>query len=53
MAGNLGGVLLATAVGLFVTRPAIAFAALPAATMLALPALHRFRKLEHLIDPVL
>ncbi|MFG2396816.1 MFS transporter [Streptomyces lydicus] len=47
MAGNLGGVLLAAAVGLFVTRPGIAFAVLSAATLLALPALHWFRKLEH------
>ena len=47
MAGNLGGVLLTMAVGLLVTGPAIAFAALSAATLLALPALHWFRKLEH------
>lgn len=47
MAGNLGGVLLATAVGVVVTRPEIAFAVLSAATLLALPALRWFRKLEH------
>lgn len=46
MAGNLGGVLLAAAVGLLVTRPAIAFAVLSAATLLALPALHWFRRLD-------
>ncbi|MFE1954652.1 MFS transporter [Streptomyces sp. NPDC059524] len=46
MAGNLGGVLLATVVGVFVTRPEIAFAVLSAATLLALPALRRFRKLQ-------
>ncbi|MBD0692071.1 hypothetical protein BG452_10065 [Streptomyces sp. CBMA123] len=51
MAGNLGGVLLATAVGLFVTRPAMAFTALLTATLLALPALHWFRKLEHQVGP--
>ncbi len=46
MAGNLGGVLLATVVGFLVASPAIAFAALAGATLLALPALHWFRKLE-------
>jgi predicted MFS family arabinose efflux permease len=46
MAGNLGGVALATVVGLLVNSPAIAFAALSAATLLALPALHWFGKLE-------
>ncbi len=46
MAGNLGGVLLAAAVGLLVTRPAIAFAVLSAATLLALPALHWLRRLD-------
>ncbi|MFJ9823275.1 MFS transporter [Streptomyces sp. NPDC101160] len=46
MAGNLGGVLLAAVVGLLVTRPAIAFAVLSAATLLALPALHWFRRLD-------
>ncbi|MFJ1751910.1 MFS transporter [Kitasatospora sp. NPDC088134] len=52
MAGNLGGVVLATVVGLLVTRPALAFAALLAATLLALPALHWFRRLERPVDPV-
>ncbi|MFG2602740.1 MFS transporter [Streptomyces sp. NPDC048514] len=47
MAGNLGGVLLTTAVGLFVSRPEIAFGVLSAATLLAFPALHWFGKLEH------
>ncbi|MFF8474263.1 MFS transporter [Streptomyces sp. NPDC015414] len=47
MAGNLGGVLLTTTVGLFVARPEIAFGVLSAATLLALPALHWFGKLEH------
>ncbi|WP_345695834.1 MFS transporter [Kitasatospora terrestris] len=52
MAGNLGGVVLATAVGLLVTRPALAFTALLGATLVALPALHWFRRLEHPVDPV-
>ncbi|MEV4143581.1 MFS transporter [Amycolatopsis sp. NPDC049691] len=46
MAGNLGGVVLATAVGFLVTSPAIAFTALAGATLLALPALRWFRKLS-------
>ncbi|MFJ9782858.1 MFS transporter [Amycolatopsis sp. NPDC101161] len=45
MAGNLGGVVLATAIGFLVTSPAIAFVALSGATLLALPALRWFRKL--------
>ncbi|ROR45787.1 MFS transporter [Kitasatospora cineracea] len=52
MAGNLGGVVLATAVGLLVTRPALAFTALLGATLLGLPALHWFRRLERPVDPV-
>ncbi|MGV9356024.1 MFS transporter [Streptomyces misionensis] len=47
MAGNLGGVLLTTAVGLFVSHPEIAFGVLAVATLLALPALRWFRKLGH------
>jgi predicted MFS family arabinose efflux permease len=47
MAGNLGGVVIATAVGLLVTHPATAFLALAAATLLAMPALRWFEKLEH------
>lgn len=45
LAGNLGGVVLATVIGFLVTSPAIAFAALSGATLLALPALRWFRKL--------
>ena len=47
LAGNLGGVVLATIVGLLVTSPGLAFSALAAATLLALPALSWFAKLEH------
>ncbi|MEE6168012.1 MULTISPECIES: MFS transporter [unclassified Mycolicibacterium] len=46
MAGNLGGVVIATAVGLLVTHPATAFLALAAATLLALPALRWFDRLQ-------
>ncbi|GAS90146.1 MFS transporter [Mycolicibacterium brisbanense] len=45
MAGNLGGVVIATAVGLLVTHPATAFLALAAATLLAMPALRWFDRL--------
>ncbi|MGW7534067.1 hypothetical protein [Amycolatopsis sp. NPDC054798] len=38
--------VLATVVGFLVASPALAFAALAGATLLALPALHWFRKLE-------
>ena len=50
LAGNLGGVVLATAVGLLVATPAIAFVVLAGATLLALPALRWFRRLEHDAD---
>ncbi|MEU0791826.1 MFS transporter [Amycolatopsis sp. NPDC005961] len=46
MAGNLGGVVLATVVGFLVTSPALAFVALSGATLLALPALRWFRQLS-------
>lgn len=46
MAGNLGGVVLATEVGFLVTSPAIAFVALSGATLPALSALHWFRTLS-------
>ncbi|WP_231706893.1 MFS transporter [Tsukamurella sputi] len=46
MAGNLGGVIVATVISLLVGHPAIAFLALAGATALALPALRRFDALE-------
>ncbi|MFI6810158.1 MFS transporter [Streptomyces luteogriseus] len=46
MAGNLGGVLLSTAVGLLATHPAAAFITLAAATLLALPALSWYQRLQ-------
>ena len=46
LAGNLGGVVLATAVGLLVLQPTLAFAVLAAATALALPALRWFGRLD-------
>ena len=50
MAGNLGGVVLATVVGLLVAQPTIAFAALAGATLLALPALRWFQRLEQPLE---
>lgn len=46
MAGNLGGVIVATLVSLLVGQPAVAFLALAGATVLALPALRWFDALE-------
>lgn len=46
LAGNLGGVVIATVVGLLATRPSTAFVALAAVTVLALPAVRWFRQLE-------
>ncbi|BCI80851.1 MFS transporter [Mycobacterium sp. SMC-18] len=46
MAGNLGGVVIATAVGLLVTHPATAFLTLAAATLIAMPALRWFDRLQ-------
>lgn len=46
MAGNLGGVVVATVVGLLVAHPSIAFIALAGATILALPALRWFELLD-------
>lgn len=46
MAGNLGGVIVATMISLLVGHPAIAFLALAAATALALPALRWFDALD-------
>lgn len=46
LAGNLGGVLLATVVGLLVASPGLAFVALAIATLGALPALRWFAALD-------
>ena len=46
MAGNVGGVVIATTIGLLVTNPATAFLALAGATVLAIPALRWFERLE-------
>ena len=46
MAGNLGSVVVATAVGLLVASPTIAFLALAAITVLALPLLRWYQRLE-------
>jgi predicted MFS family arabinose efflux permease len=44
LAGNLGGVVIATVVGLLVTHPSAAFVALAGVTALALPALRWFSR---------
>jgi predicted MFS family arabinose efflux permease len=46
LCGNLGGVVMATIVGLLVTRPSTSFVALAVLTTLALPALLWYRRLE-------
>jgi predicted MFS family arabinose efflux permease len=46
LAGNLGGVVIATVVGLLVLQPTIAFVVLAGVTALAMPALRWFRRLE-------
>lgn len=46
LAGNLGGVVIATIVGLLATRPSLAFVTLAGVTMLAMPALRWFKRLE-------
>jgi predicted MFS family arabinose efflux permease len=46
MAGNTGGVVIATVVGLLVTHPATAFLVLAAATLMAMPALRWFDRLQ-------
>lgn len=45
LAGNLGGVVMATVIGLLVLHPSIAFVVLAGATALTLPGLRWFRKL--------
>ena len=46
LSGNLGGVVLATIVGLLVTHASTAFVALASLTALAVPALVRYRRLD-------
>jgi predicted MFS family arabinose efflux permease len=46
LTGNLGGVVIATLVGLLVTTPAIAFVTLAGVTALALPVVRWFGRLE-------
>lgn len=46
LSGNLGGVVMATIVGLLVTQASTAFVALAGLTVIALPALLWYRRLE-------
>lgn len=46
MAGNVGSVVIATAVGLLVAHPTTAFLALAAATVVALPVVRWFNQLQ-------
>ena len=50
LAGNLGSVLIAVAVGLLVAHPSVAFVALAAVTLLALPALRWYDRLDRRAD---
>ena len=50
LSGNLGGVVMATIIGLLVTHASTAFVALAILVIFATPALSRYRRLERQVD---